>query len=92
MAQSLKLVGPSGQISLGKKYAGKTVLIESPEEGVWVIKTALAIPESELWLHTPEASERLGRAMAYAEANPAQESNLDALAKRLSAKRPKVKQ
>jgi hypothetical protein len=84
MAQTLKQVGASGQISLGKKFAGKTVLIDSPEEGVWIVKLAVAIPENELWLHTPEASERLQRAIAHAEATPASESDLAALEAQLT--------
>jgi len=31
---SIKRVGASGQISLGKEYTGRTVLIESNEPGV----------------------------------------------------------
>ncbi len=38
-----KQVGVSGQISLGKEYAGRTVLIDSTEPGVWVIKAAQTI-------------------------------------------------
>jgi len=40
-----------------------TVLIGSSEPGVWVIKTAQTIPNSELWLHQPAASARLDRAL-----------------------------
>jgi hypothetical protein len=62
--QVVKQVGASGQISLGKEFAGRTVVIDSSTPGVWVIKTAQTIPDSELWLHQPEASARLDRAMA----------------------------
>lgn len=48
----VKQVGASGQISLGKDFAGRTVLVDSPEAGVWVIKTATTIPYSERWLPT----------------------------------------
>jgi len=61
--QAVKQVGASGQISLGKEFAGRTVVIDSSEPGVWVIKTAQTIPDSELWLHQPEAAARLDRAM-----------------------------
>ena len=44
MTASVKRVGASGQISLGKEFAGRTVLIESTEPGVWLIKTARTIP------------------------------------------------
>lgn len=61
--KAVKQVGASGQISLGKEFAGRTVVVDSSEPGVWVIKTAQTIPDSELWLHQPEAAARLDRAM-----------------------------
>ena len=61
--QVVKQVGASGQISLGKEFAGRTVVIDSSTPGVWVIKTAQTIPDSELWLHQPEAAIRLDRAL-----------------------------
>jgi hypothetical protein len=78
-----KQVGVSGQISLGKEYAGRTVLIDSSEPGVWVIKTAQTIPDSELWLHQPDASARLDRAV-LAIAEPPIAADLDALEQHLS--------
>ena len=62
--KTVKQVGASGQISLGKEFACRTVAVDSREPGVWVIKTAQTIPDSELWLHQPEAAARLDRAMA----------------------------
>ncbi len=37
---AVKVIGASGQISLGKEYAGKQVLIEEKEPGVWLVRTA----------------------------------------------------
>lgn len=79
MASEVKTIGSSGQISLGKQYAGRTVVVDELEEGVWMIKTAQVIPDNELWLHTPEAKRDLDRAIAWAEANPPAETDLDAL-------------
>jgi hypothetical protein len=79
----VKRVGTSGQISLGKEFAGRTVLVESPEPGVWVIKTATTIPESELWLHQPQDCQRLDRALAHAAERPAEHSDPDGVAKTL---------
>ena len=76
-------MGASGQISLGKEFAGRTVLIDNTEPGVWVIKTAQTIPDSELWLHQPEAAARLDRAMA-AMGEPPGATDLDALEHHLS--------
>ncbi|WP_341886456.1 hypothetical protein [Synechococcus sp. UW140] len=80
-----KQVGLSGQNSLGKEYAGRTVLIESSEPGVWVIKTAQTIPDSELWLHQPEASARLDRALLAIIEQP-NAADLDVLEQQLSCK------
>jgi hypothetical protein len=53
---ALKLVGSNGQISLGKQYAGRHVLVEEREPGVWLIRTATVIPDNERWLHEPSAA------------------------------------
>jgi len=79
MTASVKRVGASGQISLGKEFAGRAVLIESTEPGVWLIK----IPDAELWLHQPEAANRLDRALAAIEQPPSL-TDLDALERHLS--------
>lgn len=81
---AVKQVGASGQISLGKEFAGRTVLVESPEPGVWVIKTATTIPDSELWLHEPEQRQRLDRAIAHAAATPGEPTDLERLAGELA--------
>lgn len=74
---SVKVVGSSGQISLGKEFAGRQVLIEEREPGVWLVRTAVVIPESEAWLHVPQAQRDLQDALAWAQANPSRESNPD---------------
>lgn len=81
--QVVKQVGASGQISLGKEFAGRTVVIDSSTPGVWVIKTAQTIPDSELWLHQPEASARLDRALAAIDQPPVA-ADLEALEQHLS--------
>ena len=68
--KTVKQIGASGQISLGKEFAGRTVVVDSLEPGVWVIKTAQTIPESELWLHQPKATARLDRALAAMDQPP----------------------
>ena len=80
--QAVKRIGASGQISLGKEFAGRTVVIDSSEPGVWVIKTAQTIPDSELWLHQPESTARLDRAMAAMNQAPST-GNLEALEQHL---------
>jgi hypothetical protein len=87
MALQLKTVGASGQLSLGKKYAGRTVSIEEPEEGVWVIKTCRVIPENELWMWEPETKARIDEALEWIAKHPRKESDLDALERKLNRKR-----
>ena len=74
--QVVKSIGASGQISLGKEHAGRKVLVENPEPGVWVIRTATIIPDNERWLHEPAVKKSFGKALAWASKNPAKESNL----------------
>jgi len=80
---AIKTVGASGQISLGKEYAGRNVLIEKIEPGVWVIKVGEFIPESESWLHRPDIKEDLDEAITWTEKNPPKPSNLDDLERTL---------
>jgi len=65
--ETIKSVGRSGQISLGKKYAGQTVLIDQIETGVWIIKLGRFIPENEMWLHQPDSQRNLDEAIVWAE-------------------------
>ena len=76
---SVKVIGANGQISLGKHYAGRQVLVEEQEPGVWLIRTATIIPDNERWLHQAKAATDLQTALAWAEANKPAESNLDDL-------------
>ena len=56
-SQAVKTVGVSGQISLGKRYAGRPVLIEQSQEGVWLVKIARIIPENRT-LDAPGTSQK----------------------------------
>jgi hypothetical protein len=80
----VKVVGSNGQISLGKEFAGRQVLVEEQAPGVWLVRAALVVPENELWLHQRKAREDLTRALQWAQRNPAKESDPDAALKRLA--------
>lgn len=73
----MKVVGANGQISLGKQFAGRQVLVEEQETGVWLIRTATVIPDNERWLHGADAASDLARALAWATQNPAADSQID---------------
>ena len=66
----IETIGENGQISLGKEHAGKSVLIDEIEPGVWVVRVGQFIPDNERWLHEPDARAKLDEAIAWAEATP----------------------
>lgn len=80
---AIKTIGKSGQISLGKEHAGRTVQVEEVEKGYWTVKVGEFIPDHERWLHEPEAKARLDRAIAWAESTEPSETDLDELEERL---------
>jgi hypothetical protein len=82
--QAVKVVGASGQISLGKQYAGQTVLMEQVEDGVWLLKIARVIPDSELRIHAEPEKTRIDQAISWAKENPPEETDLEALSGRIS--------
>src|SRR5512134_864620 len=78
----IKVVGKSGQISLGKSYAGKTLRVERQEDGSIVLTAVAMIPESQLWtLEEPDRS-RIARGLAWAAGTHPKETDLDALTRR----------
>lgn len=79
----LKTIGKSGQISLGKEYAGRHALVEELEPGVWMIKLGEFIPDSERWLWEQKSQHSLDQALDWAKQHPASASDLQALASRL---------
>ena len=81
---SVKVIGGNGQISLGKQYAGRQVLVEEQEAGVWLIRTATVIPDNERWVHEPQVAQRLKSAIAYAESHPANGANADEMLEALT--------
>ena len=76
---TVKVIGANGQISLGKQFAGRQVLVEEQETGVWLIRTATVIPDNERWLHEAQAASDLTRATAGSTQHPASDSQTDAL-------------
>ena len=73
----VKVVGSNGQISLGKQYAGRQVLVEEQEPGVWLIRTATVVPDNERWLQQPQAAADLKAALSWSQANAADDIAVD---------------
>ena len=80
---TVKVVGANGQISLGKQYAGRQVLVEEREPGVWIVRTATVIPDNERWLHEPKAAADLQAALAWSAAHAASDADSDNTLSRL---------
>lgn len=81
---SVKVIGANGQISLGKQFAGRQVLVEECEPGVWLVRTATVVPDNERWLHQPQAAADLQNALAWAQANPPADATADATLEKLN--------
>jgi len=76
---TVKVIGANGQISLGKQFAGRQVLIEEQETGVWLIRTATVIPDNERWLHGAQSASDLARALEWSQQHPAADLQTDSV-------------
>src|SRR5579859_3961713 len=77
----VKVVGKSGQISLGKRYAGKMLRLERRRDGTVVLTAVAMVPESQLWALTEPHRSRIQRGLAWAAKTPPSETDLDNLMK-----------
>jgi hypothetical protein len=80
---AIKTIGSSGQIALGKQYAGRQVLIDELEPGVWVLKLGEFIPDNERWLHDPAIQEDLEEGLTWLSQTPPQATDLAEFEKRI---------
>ena len=79
----IKIVGKSGQISLGKAMAGMNFILETLTDGDILLKHAVVMPVNERWLHEPAMKQQLARADEWMRNNPAKETKLAELEARL---------
>jgi len=77
----LKMVGNSGQISLGKKYAGKYFEMEHQPDGAVLLRPMQLVPAGEAWVHAPAMREQLRRADEWAARTPPSETVVEKLIK-----------
>ena len=61
----VKVISANGQISFGKQFAVRQVLVEKQETGVWLIRTATVISDNERWLHEAKAASDLAWAVTW---------------------------
>ena len=65
----VKTINVNGQLSLGKKFAGKTVLIDQITEGTWVIKWGEFVADSDKWLYQGNNLTKVEEALEWAAKN-----------------------
>ena len=77
------VVGANGQISIGKEFAGRQVVVEEREPGVWLVRTATVVPDNERWLHEPRGAADLQESLAWAQGHPAADRGNESRLKKL---------
>ena len=82
MDESVKVVGRSGQISLGKRFAGKRLRVEYRNDGSIVLTSVVMVPETELWTVKEPHRSRINRGLSWAAQNSPSETDLAALAEK----------
>lgn len=78
----IKVVGKSGQISLGKSYAGKTLRLERRRDGTMILTAVAVVPESQLWTLDEPHRSQIARGLTWAAETLAKETDLATLTKR----------
>lgn len=81
----IKVVGKSGQISLGKRFAGKVLRLDRLADGSILLTAVAIVPESQLWTVAEPDRSAIARGLAWAESTPARTPERESPA----AKRPK---
>jgi len=75
----IKVVGKSGQISLGKRYAGKTLRLERRQDGTVLLTAVAMVPETQLWTLAEPDRARIERGLTWAATNKPQETAVEDL-------------
>jgi hypothetical protein len=81
-AVETKVVGKSGQISLGKSYAGKTFRLERFKDRRLVLTAVVLVPETQLWTLAEPHRPRIERGLAWAAETRPRETKIDILLRR----------
>ena len=81
----IKVVGKSGQISLGKRFAGKILRLDRLQDGSILLTAVAIVPESQLWTVAEPDRSSIARRLAWAEPTPAKATDFESTA----AKRPR---
>jgi hypothetical protein len=85
----VKRVGRSGQISLGKRYAGKMLRLERFKDGRIVLTAVAMVPESQLWTLAEPDRSKIERGLDWAAKTAPAETDINDLLKRRARKVPR---
>lgn len=80
---TIKTVGKSGQISLGKSMAGMGFIMQALPGGDIMLKRAVVVPLNEQWIPEPEIKAKVAKADEWMHKNPPVETDLDQLEAKL---------
>ena len=75
----IKVVGKSGQISLGKSFAGKALRVEHAQDGSLVLTPVAIVPESQLWTTKEPHRSRIARGLDWASSSEPADTRLETL-------------
>ncbi len=80
----IKRVGKSGQLSLGKKYAGQYFREERRKDGAFVLIPVVVVDQSD-W--SVRDADKIDRALEWAKSTPARKTDLKAFLSKAKEKR-----
>lgn len=83
MQPAIRRVGKRGQVSLGREFADKLMRLEQLGDGRFLLTPVVDVPESQLWTLREPDKGRIKRGLAWAAANPAEETDLTAVVARV---------
>ena len=86
-AGEIKVVGKSGQISLGKRYAGKMLELQRLDDGSLLLRAVAVVPESQLWTLDEPHRSRIARGLSWAADNEPRDSDPESLVKQKPRRR-----
>jgi hypothetical protein len=81
----VKTVSSSGQISLGKAFAGKRVLLERLDDGRWIVTPIQVIPDHLLWAHSDETTKQIDAYLLWKAEHGADKSDLQIFEQKLNS-------
>lgn len=82
-AAKLLKVAPNGQISIGKKWAGREIRVEEISDSELRIVAGVFVPKDQATFYTPKAAEALQDFNEWSAKNPPKATDTDALFNRL---------